>query len=293
MSQPKNSSGAAVLALIALAGIWGYNWVVMKVALTYCAPFDFAALRALLGALSLFLVMFWLRKPIWPKEFLGTFLLGLLQTSAFLGFSTWALVSGGAGKTAVLVYTMPFWVLILAWPILGERIRGVQWIALILSLGGLLFMLEPLNLNSGLASKLLALLSGISWAISAIVAKRLRQKINLDLLSFTAWQMFFGCIPLVVISLLLPSTPIVWSGSFIGALIYNVIPGTALAWLLWLYVLNRLSAGAASMGMLANPVVGVLSAWAQLGERPEPAESMGMLLIGSTLVLISLQGLRQ
>jgi len=292
LSKQERSQVPAVLALIALAAIWGYNWVVMKVAVQYSPPFDLAALRALLGALSLFLVMFWLRKSIWPKEILETFLLGSLQTSGLIGLSTWALVSGGAGKTSVLLYTMPFWVLVLAWPILGERIQGVQWIAAILALSGLLFILAPLNLNSDLGSKGLALLSGISWAMSVIVAKRLRQKTNLDLLSLTAWQMLFGSIPLVVIALLLPSLPIVWSSSFIGALIYNVIPGSAVAWLLWLYVLSRLSAGVASLGMLSNPVVGVLTAWVQLGERPGLAESLGMLLIGSALVLLSVQGLK-
>jgi drug/metabolite transporter (DMT)-like permease len=49
-----------------------------------------------------------------------------LTTTGSVGFSTWALESGAAGKTAVLVYTMPFWVLLLAWPILAERIRGLQ-----------------------------------------------------------------------------------------------------------------------------------------------------------------------
>jgi len=47
------------------------------------------------------------------------------------------LVSGEAGKTAVLLYTMPFWVILLAWPILGERIRGLEWLAVILAFAGL------------------------------------------------------------------------------------------------------------------------------------------------------------
>ncbi len=38
----------------------------------------------------------------------------------------WALEAGGTGKTAILVYTMPFWVLIMAWPFLSERITGLN-----------------------------------------------------------------------------------------------------------------------------------------------------------------------
>ena len=55
----------------------------------------------------------------------------------------WALESGGAGKTSVLTYTMPFWLLLLAWAFLGERLRGVQWLAVALALAGLVLVLEP------------------------------------------------------------------------------------------------------------------------------------------------------
>jgi len=127
--------------------MWGYNWVQMKVAVHYSPPFVFAAMRIFLGAVSLFLAMVWLRKPLLPKEIRGTFWVGILQITGVYGLTMWALVSGGAGKTSVLVYTMPFWTLILAWIFLGERIRGIQWFAIGLSLGGLLFILEPLNLH--------------------------------------------------------------------------------------------------------------------------------------------------
>jgi drug/metabolite transporter (DMT)-like permease len=235
-----------------------------------------------------FLVMIWLRKPILPKEVPGTFLTGLLQTSGVLGLSMWALVSGDAGKTAVLNYTMPFWVLLLAWIVLGERLRRVQWLGVVLALGGLLLILMPLSLTHGLMSKGLALLSGFSWALGAIVAKKLHQKNTLDLLSFTAWQMLFGSIPLILAALLVPAPPITWSPAFIAALIYNVIPASAITWLLWFYALSRLSASTAGLGMLATPVVGVLAAWAQLNERPELLESVGMFLIVMALILNSI-----
>lgn len=292
-SKPTSSQRSAVLALLAIAVLWGYNWVQMKVAVQYASPFTFAALRIVLGGVSLMLALLWMRKPLLPKEITGTFWLGVLQSAGVYGLATWALVSGGAGKTAILVYTMPFWTLLFAWVFLQERIRRLQWFAIGLSVVGLLFILEPLNMQGTIASKLLAMLAGVSWAAGSIVAKKLREKVELDLLSLTAWQTVFGAIPLVVIALLVPSQPIVWSAPFIGALIYNVIPGTAIAMLLWLFVLNRLSAGTAGLGMLMTPVVGVLAAWLQLGEQPGLAEAIGMVLILTALVLNSLQALRQ
>ena len=49
-----------------------------------------------------------------------------------------ALVDGGPGKTSILVFTMPVWVLLMGWPALGERVRGLQWVAVGLALGDVL-----------------------------------------------------------------------------------------------------------------------------------------------------------
>ena len=99
----------AILALVVLSLIWGYNWVVMKQVIQYVDPFDFAAIRTLLGAMVLFLVLILTRRPMKIVALRQVVVLGLLQTGAFTALIQWALVAGGAGKTAVLVYTMPFW----------------------------------------------------------------------------------------------------------------------------------------------------------------------------------------
>ena len=127
----------AFIALMTLTVIWGYNWVVMKSALLYAGAFQFAALRTVIGTVCLFAVVIDMRKPLRIKEMPTLILLGLLQTSGFTGLLIWALVEGGAGKTAVLTYTMPFWVMVLAWPLLGEKIRGLQWPAALLSTMGI------------------------------------------------------------------------------------------------------------------------------------------------------------
>jgi drug/metabolite transporter (DMT)-like permease len=283
----------AMAALILLALIWGYNWVVMKIALRDCGPFTFAALRSMLGALVLFPLL-----PIKggslapPKATRGIILLGLFQTAGFLGFTFWALVEGGAGKTAVLVYTMPFWVLILARLFLGERIRRMQWPAVLLSFAGLLMIFEPWHGRGGFFSEILAVMAGMFWAASVILAKQLMKREGIPLLRLTAWQMLFGAIPLVVVAFFAPEGAINWSSSFVAALLYNVIPGNAVAWLLWLYILEMLPAGVAGMGSLIIPVVGVLSAWLQLGETPGPFEAAGMLLIGVALSILSICALQ-
>lgn len=284
----------AFVALMVLTAIWGYNWVVMKSALAYAGAFQFAALRTVIGAICLFAVVLYMRKPLRVKEMPTLILLGILQTSGFTGLLIWALVEGGAGKTAVLTYTMPFWVMVLAWPLLGEKLRGMQWLAAILSTMGMLFILDPLHLGTDKFSMFLAVMSGVFWAMSVIVAKKLHQRApELDLLSLTAWQMLFGSIPLAVAALIIPAPEIQWTPYFIGAVIFNSVFCNALAWLLWLYALQRLSAGIASMSSMLAPVIGVVAAWIQLSEIPTLHEMIGMALIAASLVIISIISIRK
>ena len=283
-------AAAGVLLLLSL--IWGYNWVVMKKVLRDVDPFDFSALRTFLGALSLFVVLALRRRPLRPVALGGTLWLGLLQTAAFTGLIQWALVSGGAGKTAVLVYTMPFWLLMLARTFLGERMRGSQWIAVGLAFAGLVLIVEPWTLRGDLQSTLLAVLAGLVWAASAVWAKRLRGNVQVDLLSLTAWQMLLGSLVLCVIAWLLPSEPPRITPYFVGALAYNALFATGLAWLMWLFILDRLPAGLAGLSSLVIPAVGVLSGWIELGERPSTMESWGMVCIGAALVGISAIAMR-
>lgn len=293
MPNKKQSIRSAVLALVVLVLIWGYSWVVMKQGLKYSGPFDFVALRTVFGAVTLFIALVLLRKPLRPVELKATFVLGLLQTAGFTGFSQWALVGEGAGKTAVLAYTMPFWVLILAWVWLHERIKGLQWLAVALALAGLIFILDPWNLHSSLWSNLLAVLAGVSWAASAILVKKLRARTEVDLLSLTAWQMLLGSLVITILAMAVPAKPIQFTPYFIGALAYSAVLATGLGWLLWLYVLEKLPAGTAGLSVLAVPVTGVLLASIELGERPAITEAIGMVLIAAALALLSVLGIRQ
>ena len=278
----------AFFALFLLTLIWGYNWIVMKLAIQYASPFQFAALRTFIGALMLFLVLLITKRPIKLQEFPTMLALGLLQTCGFTGLLILALVVGGAGKTSVLSFTMPFWVLLFAWPMLGEKVQGWQWLAVFFALFGIVLIFDPLHIKGDGISMFMALCSGISWAISVIVSKKLHQRRpDLDLLNITAWPTLLGSLPIVVVALLLPAPPIVWSQTFILTVTYSIFLSGSLAWVLWMYALQRLPAGIASMASMLIPVIAVVCAWLQLGERPNRIELTGMLLIAFALVIIS------
>jgi drug/metabolite transporter (DMT)-like permease len=289
-SRVRGSSAAGPLAAFALlALIWGYNWVVMKVALRYSGPLEFAAWRCALGALLLFAALAALKVPLAPRQIGKTLVLGLFQTTGFVGLVSLSLTIGAAGKNAVLAYTMPFWVIAFGWPFLPDRLRGAQWIAVALALPGLLLVLEIWNHTGGWLSSSLALAAGASWGISVVVFKRIELRDRNELLALTAWQMLFGSIPLVAGALLVPERGIDWhAGPFIAALVFNIVGGMAIATLLWQYVLHRLPTTISSLSSLIVPIVGVLAAWLQLGERPSPLEGAGMGLILLGLALLPL-----
>jgi drug/metabolite transporter (DMT)-like permease len=286
-----NPLGPAV-ALAVLTAIWGYNWVVMKLALEDSPALTFSALRSLLSAAALFLVLLVLRRPMRPARGYSLLALGLLQTMGFVGFAALAVETGAAGKSAVLAYTMPFWALLLAVPLLGERMDRRQWPAVALAAAGLVGILSPWSGTLDVAASFYALAAAFAWAASNIVAKRM-QLSGSELLNVSAWQMLYGSIGLTVLALVIDDEPVRFTVQFSIALAFNVIFATALSWLLWLYALNRMSVGASGLASLGTPVVALVTAWLQLGESPTTAEALGMLLIMLALGWLSVAGWRQ
>jgi drug/metabolite transporter (DMT)-like permease len=282
----------AILALIVMSLIWGYNWVLVKEAMRLVSPFDFSAIRTLGGGILLLGVLSWKGRPLRPRDVPMTLLVGLLCTTVSVGAATWALVEGGAGKMAILVYAMPFWLILMAWPLLGERPRGLQWTAVALALAGLVLLLEPWDYRGDWFPSALAVASGLAWAASAVVTKRMDRFGEVDVISLSAWQVLFGGLFLAVVALAVPSAPIRWTPWMAGAMTYNVVLTSAVAILMWFYVLKVLPAGVAGLGSLATPVLGLFFAYALLGERFSFWEGWGGLLILAALALLVFQGLR-
>ncbi|NNM80182.1 MAG: EamA family transporter [Gallionella sp.] len=278
------------LALAILSLTWGYTWVVAKQALVYAPPFAFAAERCVGGALALLLAVKLMGRPLRLTAPRPTIAIALTQVTGFMAFQTWALVEGGPGKTAVLIFTMPIWTLLIAWPVLGERIRGKQWLAALCTLSGLVFIIEPWDMQSSLFSKFLGVMAALCWAVGTVLIKRLRFRQPVELLSLTTWQMVLGAIPLVLLALIIPERPTDWSVSYAGILIFMSVISTAMCWWLWITILDRVPAWEASLSVLGTPVVAIISSRMMLGEEFKFSEAMGILLIGCGLALLSLMG---
>jgi len=104
--------------------------------------------------------------------------------------------------------------------------------------------------------------------------------------------MLAGTVGLVVIAACVDERPIEWNGAFVAALAYNAVLASGLAWLLWSYIVERLPTSLAGLSSLVVPLLGVLFAWALLGEVPSLAEAAGIALIGVALVVVGMRGRR-
>ena len=285
-----NARNRGVLSLVVIVPIWGYSWIAIKVALGYASPYTFIALATAGCTVCFFAALLITRRPLRPPPIRWTAPIGLLQTSLFNLLATVALGAGGAGKVSVLAYTMPFWLLLLAWLFLGERLRSLQWPAVALAFAGLVLVVRPWDIGGALPG-VLACVAGLVWAAGGLLIKLLHGREHVDALSLTTWQMAFGAIPLVAIAVLTESAWPQWTGTFVACLAYVVLLSSGLCWVLWTHALHSLPAGAAGMGTLAVPVVGVTAAWIQLGERPTVVEAAGMALIVTALAALATYGI--
>jgi drug/metabolite transporter (DMT)-like permease len=281
------SRRGAYIALAFLTLIWGSNWVAMKLALQSANPVILNVQRTWLAVLVLFAVLFWRRGRLLPESWLAVIVTGIFQTTINFGSTTMALAGGGAGRTSVLVFTMPFWTLLLAWPVLHERVKGYQWLAVACALAGMVLLVEPWQWHGELAPKLWAVLSGFGWAAGTIATKYFQRGQRFDALNFIAWQMLLGVLPLTVLPFVLELPATQWSATYLLLLIQVGAISTALGFLLWIAVLRWLPAGTASLNIFAIPVIALLSSMVVFGERLTRSEWIGIGCIGAGLAIIS------
>jgi drug/metabolite transporter (DMT)-like permease len=282
-----NSRRSAYVALVVLTLLWGTNWIAMKLALSRADPIVYNVQRTWLAIASVFVVMAIQRRLEPPRVWWPIIVTGFFQTTMNFGATTMALAAGGAGRTSVLVFTMPFWTLLIAWPVLKERVRGALWVAVGFALVGLVLVVEPWRWEGDLTPKLWAVTSGLGWAAGTVATKYFQRKHALDPLNFLGWQMVVGVLPLTLLPFVFTQPATQWDATYVGFLVWTAVVSTALGFVLWTDVLRYLSAGTASLNMFAVPVIALTSSMLLFDERLTRSEWAGIGCIGAGLAILT------
>jgi drug/metabolite transporter (DMT)-like permease len=184
-----------------------------------------------------------------------------------MGFGTAAMVELSISEGTLLVYTMPIWAMLFAWPMLGARPQAREFAALALGIAGIavLFAGQTFALGTGKITGIaLALAAATLFAFGSV---RTKAPLPIAPIAQVAWQVGLGCLPMILFGLLVEQPDFAKLTSAGGAvLIYMTLGPMGLCYLTWFAALQRLPASTAALGTLTVPVMGVIAAALVLGE---------------------------
>ena len=293
-SSPKKlSTAASIAAIVGLSLIWGYHWSVMKIGLYYCGALTYCAIRCIIAAPLMLAFVKLQGRSIRLKSPGWAVLIGVVQTAGNFGISAIAVKFGEAGRSAVLTYTMPFWVMVFAYLFLGDRAGPRRWIAAFLAVAGIVLVAFASG-RAQLWPVALALIGGVCWGGGVVLYQQAHRRHNDESTVFAAWQLLVGGITMAAFTPFFAGEgEIQWTLPFMLSITYTTLFATAVAVYLWFLLLSRLEAGIAAFGVLLAPVIALISSLIQLDERPSPLEAFGLGVILAAIAFYAWAELRR
>ena len=275
--------------LAALTLFWGFNWPMMKLALTELPVWSFRTLCILAGAVGLFSIARTqgLRIRVvdgqW-KRLACVSLFNITGWNMLVGYGVSMLPSG---RSAILAYTMPMWTVILSTLFLREALTTRKTSGVILGMSGMALLLgaDFAHMHASPTGALLIIGAAVSWAIGTVIMKRF--PVDLPTTSFVAWQLTLGGIPVIVGALLMdwgtwqPISHIAAAG-----LLYNMLIASIFCHWAWFKIATTAPASIAALSTMMIPVVGVFSGMLVLGEQPHWQEYAALVLVTLALATV-------
>lgn len=272
----------SLLVVVVLA--WGFTWVVSKLLLQYMTPVWAVAARSVVGTAALLALGLALRRVAWPvKADIPVILsVGLLHMGAFAALVSLGLQYVPAGRSVVLAYTTPLWVIPAARLFLGEPIGRGRQLGLALGLLGLVVIFNPLAFDwrdhDAVFGNGLVLLAALCWAANIVYVRAHRWVTPPFELAF--WQALLASAVLAAVAWATEGAPrVAWSPALAWLLGYGGVFGIAVAYWAAVNVNRSLPAGLTAIGLLGVPVVGLLCSAALLREALSLSLLLGMALI--------------
>jgi drug/metabolite transporter (DMT)-like permease len=292
---PRVRRAAIAAAPIVFVLLWSTGFVGAKYGLPYAEPFTFLALRlgVACGLLAVLTALTRSGLPSTRGQAGRAAVAGLLLHAGYLGGVFFAISRGlPASVAAVVVSLQPVLTAALATRLLGERLVALQWLGLVLGVGGVALVLAPGLASAagadgafppaGVVSCLVALLAGTAGTLW-----QKRHGDDIPLLSGTVVQYAAAALLLVALAGASESMAIEWTGEFVAALAWLVVPVSLGAVLLLLVLLRRGSASGVSSLLYLVPPATAVEAYLLFGEELPLLSLIGVVVttVGVALVL--------
>ncbi|WP_198538767.1 EamA family transporter [Mycolicibacterium wolinskyi] len=291
--RPKRLKGAEVtgqrsVATVALTGlapaIWGTTYLVTTEFLPPDRPLLAATVRALPAGIVLLAISRTLPRGIWWWR---AMVLGVLNIGAFFYLLFLAAYHLPGGMAALVMSTQPMFVLLLGAVVLKDRIRPVHIATCVLGVVGVALLVLGPSTALDTIGVLAGVIGAMCMAVGIVLTKRWGRPSDVTLLSFTGWQLVFGGIVLLPITLVSETLPELTWGNTVAFLYLSVI-GAVVAYALWFRGISRLPAFVVSLLSLISPLCATVLGYVFLGESLQPLQWMGAAVLIAAIVLAQL-----
>ena len=277
------------LSLLVIWVVWGSTYLAIRIVVHEMPPLAAASLRFAVAGLVMGLVALYAdRAHGWPtrRQWLDYSFIGVLLLSIGNGLVMWSERTIPSGIAALIVATVPLWMLLLD----GLRPGGEPWtlrvwVGTLIGLLGVGFVARPEgNVAAGHWPGVIGLqVASLSWTIGSLYAQSLKKRV--PLFTASAIEMLAGSLFLFLESRLFREDPgLLWTASSTSwwALLYLGVFGSLVGFTAFAYCLNELPASTVGTYAYVNPVVAVALGALIL---KEPLSSG--LLVGGALILVA------
>ncbi|MEM7349624.1 MAG: EamA family transporter [Acidobacteriota bacterium] len=290
---PAKPSLAAVLAAFAAVYfIWGSTYLGIRFAIETMPPFTMAAIRFLSAGLILFAWSTWRGNP-WPPaiHWRSAGIVGGLLLVTGNGLLSWAELFVPSGVAALIVGTVPVWMVLLdTLQADGTRPGRSVIFGLLLGMAGIVVLIGPGELGGApvdLVGALAVCVASFSWAVGSIYSRTAPQapstlqNVGMQMLIGGAILLFVGFALQERLDLAQVSARSAWALMYLS-LIGGVVSYSAYVWLLKVSTPAKVSTYA-----YVNPVVAVLLGWGLAGEPLNPRVFLATAAVVSAVVLLT------
>ena len=288
------ASKSAWAALLVVWVVWGSTFVAIRVGVESIPPLAMASLRYLVAGAMLFPVacrgggrrLRAADRP-GPAEWLGMAVVGTMLLAFGNGAACYAEQTLSAGFTALLIATVPIWMVVADRVVNRRSISLAGWLAVGIGVAGVAILARPQGRESWLPL-LIVLCGSLSWGAGSVLAGRVPAPTR-PLLG-SAMEMLAGGLVLAGLAAATGELSRLDPGHVSGrswlALLYLIGPGSLLAMTCYVIALRGLPTATVSTYAYVNPVVAVALGWLLLGERLTLVSMLGGAVVLVSVVLL-------